>query len=170
MSEVETTGLRKKISVDSLGFDYREVQKDMIKKDEKQRVLFRVGGTVEGVRGVRDNFGKGDQFALVGQFMAVRPDTGEIVQSSTLYIPDGSAHANMVAAAQREGFMGLDFLVDIILNLDVSKKNSVGFEYIAKPVSDAQTVDRAAKLKAALMADLPQVAALPAPKTEKEKA
>lgn len=101
----------------------------------------------------------GDWTALVGQFEATNPDTGEVVQSSQAFLPEIALVPILTALAQ-EGTRGVQFAIRIFVKAATNTKpgGSV-YEYTYENILPPSDNDPMAQLRAAVSEHL----ALPAP-------
>jgi len=118
--------------------------------------LFRVFGRAVGTKTGISNFGEWEQ--LTGQFRAIS-ESGEIFDSSALFLPDVALDAIKVALA---GATAADFAIDLYAVAD--EKSSVGYTYTFQHVLPPSGDDPIEKLSAQIGA-----LSLPAPTPEPEK-
>lgn len=129
--------------------------------------LYRVGGVVKRCESVETNFG--DSTRLIGDFLAVNKQTGEMFRSNRLFLPSIISE-EMEAAVDPSTKSQVEFAFDIYIIPD--DKSATGYVYMAEPVVKARESDAMAQLagKMGITLGLPEpkeAPALPAPETAK---
>lgn len=96
----------------------------------------------------------GDSVMFVGQFVGVNRNTGEVYEATKLYLPRGLADEIKSKFDARTDGNPITFNAEIKPVL--AKDAVMGFQYIYKPISTAESLNRSNQL-------LGQIQALPAP-------
>lgn len=161
--------LLKKMSVKSIlgnvlaAFAVNETTKQPNLGDKK--VLFRVFGIANSSKTGTSNFGEWTSFK--GLFEAIILETGEVLRSSDLFLPEVATDALLPVVAKNveDGGNGVRFAMDIgaVIVADRTNPLVMKYEYTCAPVIDVAQDDPLAAFKAVLPA-------LPAPTKPKQAA
>ena len=148
-TETKAPKLQKKISIAKI---YGKVNAAVISNKSAgtgEIHVMRVLGSATGIKeGVSDY---GDWKALTGQFRGIHPETGEITDAATCFMPD--LCLDMVAAEISRGAVAVDFAFDVFATLDETAP--VGFTYRAVPLLQASGESPITRIANKLQALLP---------------
>jgi hypothetical protein len=158
----------KKLSVATV---YGKIDAKKVLNSEQPIKVMRVYGQAVGTKTGDSNFGPWT--ALVGQFKAAHPETGEVSEASTLFLPDVALVPLQVALAQ-EGARGVMFAMDIFVKASTNTKpgGSVyeySFENVLPPADNDPIKALEDKINA-LALPAPDAAPAAAPATKHGKA
>lgn len=166
MKEVELAG---RLTLKDLGLDGQTVKgllKDLPEGKNKIPVA-RFYGTVSRVNFKNDKMGTGQVYTeFVGNFEGVNLDTGDVLQSARLYLPDGACQALENQVTEVQGKKGKSALVQFAFEIRAVKLPStskgIGYSYETAAILKPEQADPIAAMRAAV------AAAAPAPKVGKD--
>lgn len=115
--------------------------------------LFNVGGTALGIKSGVSNFG--DWNAFIGQFAAVRLDTGEVFKGGQLFLPTIAENFLMPAVMEAKG-NPLEFGFIVGIQPMLKPDGTESYEYTVKPIIDTGVVDPLDAMVAKLEAHAPK--------------
>lgn len=133
----------------------------LINAPNKTLHVMRVIGLAVGVASGESTFGAWE--SLRGQFEATNPDTGEVSESSVLFLPDVALTPILVSLSRPE-VKGVEFAIDVSVHYAQSKKpGGSPYEYSFSAILPPDENDPITRLKSRMLA-------LAAPKTDEAPA
>ena len=128
--------------------------KELLKAPDEAMTLMTVLGS--GVSTKTGTHTYGDWTALQGMFEATNAETGEVFQSSTLFLPDVALTPILVQLAG-PGVTGIEFAIEVgVKYARNAKPGGAAYEYTWRPLLPPDENDPISRIKARLLA-------LPAP-------
>lgn len=122
----------------------------LIKAPNKELHVMRVMGLAVGVASGESTYGEWQ--SLRGQFEATNPETGEVSESSVLFLPDVALTPILVSLSRPE-VKGVEFAIDISVHYAQSKKpGGSPYEYSFRAILPPDENDPISRLKARVLA------------------
>lgn len=138
----------KKLSVATV---YGRIDVKKVLTSDKPISVMRVAGQAVGTKQGDSQYG--EWTALVGRFVAVNPETGEVSEASQLFLPEVALLPIQVALAQ-EGAKMVDFAIELqVRPAQNTKPGGSPYEYTFESLKPVEESDPMAQFRALLIGE-----------------